>query len=170
MVDDVPRKYGGKQAIYLNQETLNIPLKYIGALMYMSCRKPTRKELNDGEVFDLTDYRVWNPRQDETDENEDHDMFPDNIIHCKTKITPELPDMDQLKRCLGWKPNDVMENTLKNTTQFASNLLRLPMRMHVKSRVPALQVKRLRETFATDTFFSKGEGPCWVYLCPTLCG
>jgi len=167
VVDDVPRKYGGRQAIFLDQETLNIPLKYIGALLYMSCRKPTRKELNEGHIFDLTDYRIWNPRQDKTDEQEDHEMFPDNIIHCKAKTNPELPDMDQLKRCLGWKPNDVNDNTLKNTTQFASNLLRLPMRMHFKSRDPALNVKRLRETFATDTFFSS-EKALGGYTCAQL--
>ena len=41
------------------------------------------------------------------------------------------------------------------------------MRMHVKSRVPALQVKRLRETFATDTFFSS-EKALGGYTCAQL--
>ena len=140
-VDDVPRKYQGRQAMFLAHTNINIPLKYIGALLYMKCRKPTRRELNEGEVFDLTDYRVWNPRQDKTDDTENHEMFLDNIIHCKTKTNPELPDMDQLKRCLGWKPDEVIKNTLNNTTQVASNLLRLPMRMHFKSRHLALNVK-----------------------------
>ena len=37
---------------------------------------------------------------------------------------------------------------------MAENHVRLPMRMHFKSRSPALNVRRLREVFATDTFFS----------------
>lgn len=53
-----------------------------------------------------------------------------------------------------FKFDDVIKHTLKNTTQFASNLLRLFMRMHFKSKDPALNEKRLRETFATKTFFS----------------
>lgn len=121
--------------------------------MYMPCRKPTRREINEGEVFDLTDYRVWNPKQDKTDDSEDHDMFPDKKNHCKTKTSPELPDMNQLKRCLGWKPDDVIIHTLKNTTQFASNLLRLPMKKLFKLRDHALYVKNLREAFVTDLSF-----------------
>jgi hypothetical protein len=63
-------------------------------------------------------------------------------------------DMKHVQRCLGWKSFDVLEKTLKATTQLAQNHFRLPMRMHFKSRTPALNVRRLRETFATDTFFS----------------
>ena len=37
---------------------------------------------------------------------------------------------------------------------MADNHARLPMRMHFKSRFPALNVRRLQETFAKDTFFS----------------
>ena len=46
-----------------------------------------------------------------------------------------------------------MEKTLAATTQYVTNSLRLPMRQHFKARNRALFVKRLRETFATDTFF-----------------
>lgn len=151
----------------MGQETLNIPLKYIGALLYMSCRKPTRQELNEGQIFDLTDYRVWILRQDKTDDTEDHEMFPDNIIYCKARTNPELPDMNQLISCLGWKPDDVINNTWKNTTQFASNISRLPMRMHFKSREPAMHAKQLREIFATDTFFLS-EKALGGYICAQL--
>src|SRR5687768_12078810 len=37
---------------------------------------------------------------------------------------------------------------------MAENHVRLPMRMHFKSRNPALNATRLNEVFATDTFFS----------------
>ncbi len=49
---------------------------------------------------------------------------------------------------------DRCKETIKATTQLASNSLRLPLRQHYKSRFPALNCRRLRETFSTDTFFS----------------
>ncbi|MGH3055873.1 MAG: hypothetical protein ACRDL7_12945, partial [Gaiellaceae bacterium] len=39
-------------------------------------------------------------------------------------------------------------------TQLATNVVRYPMRQHFKARFPALNVARLREIFATDTFFA----------------
>ena len=169
-VDDVPIRYGGKQAIYLDQEDIQIPLKYIGALMYMPIRKPTRKELNEGHIFDLTDGLEWNPRQNESDEGLSIVKQPGehgNTVHCKALTKPDLPDMDQLRRCLGWKPTEVIKKTLENTTQYAENVVRLPMRMHFKSRFPALNVKRLKETYATDTFFSS-EKALGGYTCAQL--
>lgn len=41
------------------------------------------------------------------------------------------------------------------------------MRMHFKSRFPALNVRRLRETFATDTFFSSDKA-LGGYTCAQL--
>ena len=54
IVDDVPMKYRGKQSIFPISEDYHIPLKYIGALIYMIIRKPTRKELNELPILDLT--------------------------------------------------------------------------------------------------------------------
>ena len=53
-MDDKSLRYGGRQSIFSKFENFYIPLKYIGALMYMSIRKPTRKEINEIEVVDLT--------------------------------------------------------------------------------------------------------------------
>ena len=80
-----------------------------------------------------------------------------NVIHCKAITKPGTPEIEHLRRCLGWKPVDVIKKTLKNTTQYVENMVRLPMRMHFKSRYPVLNVKRLRETFATNTFLSRGK-------------
>jgi hypothetical protein len=49
---------------------------------------------------------------------------------------------------------DVVKHTVAATTQLAKNVLRLPLRQHFKSRFPSLNVRRLREPYATDTFFS----------------
>ena len=101
----------------------------------MTIRKPTRKELNELSIIDLTSAEVWNPRANETDtELYGHQMDEDgnftNIIHCKATSKPEKPDMQHLTRCLGWKSEDVIKKTLENTTQYAENVVRLPMRMN----------------------------------------
>ena len=75
--------------------------------------------------------------------------------------------MEQVQRCLGWKPIEVIKKTLEATTQLAQNHVRLPMRMHFKSRFSALNVRRLRVTFATDTFFSS-EKALGGYTCAQL--
>lgn len=40
------------------------------------------------------------------------------------------------------------------TTQYAKNVMRLPLRRHFKSRFPALRVRGLEEVYATDTYFA----------------
>jgi hypothetical protein len=60
-------KYGGKQSIFPKDEDYHVPLKYIGALTYMMIRRPTRKELNELPIVDLTDSTIWNPRLNETE-------------------------------------------------------------------------------------------------------
>ena len=66
-MDDKPLKYGGRQSIFPKFDNFHISLKYTGALMYMGIRKPTRKEINEIEVVDLTSASIWNPREEETD-------------------------------------------------------------------------------------------------------
>ena len=53
-MDDKPLGYGGRHSIIPKFKNFYIPLKYNGALTYMSIRKPTRKELNELPVVDLT--------------------------------------------------------------------------------------------------------------------
>lgn len=48
---------------------------------------------------------------------------------------------------------------------MAQNHARLPMKMHIKSRPPALNVRILRVVLATDTFFSFEKETKWFYLC-----
>jgi hypothetical protein len=67
----------------------------------------------------------------------------------------KLPiDYESFRCFFGWKPIEVVRHTLACTTQFAKNVMRLPMRRHFKSRFPALRVRRLEEIYATDTFFA----------------
>jgi hypothetical protein len=61
---------------------------------------------------------------------------------------------EEMRPKLGWMPVDVIEKTFKHTTQLAKRIeTREVFRKHLKSRFPELNRRRLRETYATDTFF-----------------
>ena len=64
---------------------------------------------------------------------------------------------------LGFVSPERITETFKHTTQLAQNMLSLPLKKHFKSRNPSLNRPRLREQYATDTFFSsvKGIGGEW---------
>ena len=49
---------------------------------------------------------------------------------------------------------DTIKKTFENTTQYARNFYKLPLRRHFKSRFPALNVKRRNEAVATDTIWA----------------
>ena len=113
--------------------------------MYISIRKPTRKELNELLAVDLTNAAIQNLREEEMDTEQylvwEH-RDGTNVIHCKAIIKPGNPEMKHLTRCLGQKSTEVIKKTLENTTQYAENVVRLPMRMHFKSRYFTLNVKK----------------------------
>jgi hypothetical protein len=55
---------------------------------------------------------------------------------------------------LGYRPVDIVQKTLENTTQLAMTILGFPMCRHVRARFPWLNCNRLCETIATDTYFA----------------
>ena len=70
----------------------------------MSIRKPTRKEINEIEVVDLTSATIWNPREKETDTA--HNLVWEyrdetNVIHCKIETKPE-PERAKYVRWRGY--------------------------------------------------------------------
>jgi hypothetical protein len=58
---------------------------------------------------------------------------------------------------LGYRPVDIIQKTLENTSQLARTILRFPMQRHIKARFPWLHCNRLRETVATDTYFTNAH-------------
>ena len=68
--------------------------------------------------------------------------------------TKKAIDFESFRPNFAWKPTKAIRHTFDNTTQYAKNVVRFPMRQHFKSRFPALRVRRLDEVYATDTFFS----------------
>ena len=101
---------------------------------------------------------LWYDDPDNTSDPFDEDLYDDmheshqepNLIldrRHQNKVTTKdgVFDLTHAQRCLGWKPLDVVEKTLQATTQMAQNHVRLPLKMHFKSRSPALNIRRLRE-------------------------
>ena len=79
-------------------------------------------------------------------------------------------DWNVFRRFFGWKSASVVAKTFAATTQFAKNTVRLPMRAHFMPRFPALNVRRLQEVFATDTFFSATEAHDGSKMCQLFVG
>ncbi|KAL7571369.1 hypothetical protein ACA910_007681 [Epithemia clementina (nom. ined.)] len=71
------------------------------------------------------------------------------------KSSKEPVDYNKLRPYFGWVNADTIQKTMDHTTQWAESKTTFPMRKHIKSRFPALNVHRRQEPVATDTIFSK---------------
>ena len=165
-VNDVPFKYDGLQSLVL-AEGITIPLEYRDALCTLKITKPTDAELRTLDRYDLVDDKPWDPLL-ESDSEEEKIMReytgegPRNvrtITAGKTRKQDYTPvQIDRLRDCLLFKPEDVVRKTLENTTQYAHNYVHTPLRQHWKSRFPGLNCRRIREIMSTDTFYSSEPG------------
>ena len=54
----------------------------------------------------------------------------------------------------GWVNTDTIRDTFKNTTKWGVSIGTYPMKTHLKSRNPALNVPRRHEAVATDIVYS----------------
>ena len=71
------------------------------------------------------------------------------------RVVPTKFDYEALRPYFGYRPTEVVRETIRQTTQLATSIIRFPMRRHFKSRFQMLRKKRLNEVVATDTYFSK---------------
>ena len=70
-------------------------------------------------------------------------------------VTPEAPDNDKFWPYFGWVNVDTVQKTMEPSTQWGVSLPNtFPMKKHLKSRNPALNIPRRHEAVATDTVFS----------------
>ena len=70
-----------------------------------------------------------------------------------------------LQPFLGYRPIKIVQETLKRTTQLAKMVIRHPMRRHIKSRAPHLNVFRIDETVSTDPLFANVKSIYHGYNC-----
>ena len=73
-------------------------------------------------------------------------------------------DPRQLRPYLGWRPLHVVKKTLERTTQMARMSIRQPLRRHIKSRLPHMNVFGMNKTFSTDPFFANVKSIYHGYL------
>ena len=71
--------------------------------------------------------------------------------HC---VKSETPDYDKYRPYFGWVNTDTIRDTFKHTSQWGVSIDTFPMRRHLKSTNPALNVPCRHEAVATDTVYS----------------
>ena len=70
-------------------------------------------------------------------------------------VSPETPDYEKFRPYFGWVNVDTVQKTMEQSTQWGVSLPNtFPMKRHLKSRNPALNIPRSHEAVATDTVFS----------------
>ena len=70
-------------------------------------------------------------------------------------VKHEAPDYEKFRPYFGWVNVDTFQKTMEQSTQWGVSLPNtFPMKRHLKSRNPALNVPRRHEAVATDTVFS----------------
>ena len=70
-------------------------------------------------------------------------------------VNHEAPDYEKFRPYFGWVNVDTVQKPMEQSTQWGVSLPNtFPMKRHLKSRNPALNVPRRHEAVATDTVFS----------------
>ena len=181
-VYDKVRRRGGGQKI-VSPDGYVFKMRYKDALMWLDIEYTTDEELetlprvyfgsdmwDPDEENDGPDDEVWYDAVEDEGEMNDDEFYNSRdgwfasedsmanphqrILASNAKVEKKPIDFEALRPFFAWKPVEAVKKTLQATTQYATNVMRLPMRRHFKSRFPALRVRRLDEDVATDTFFS----------------
>ena len=77
-----------------------------------------------------------------------------NLLVNKHVFQCTTVDYEKLRPFFGWVNSDIVKQTIDQTTQWGVALDSFPMKRHLKSRSPALNVPRRHGPVATDTIFS----------------
>ena len=94
----------------LEEQAFN--LEYYQSLLWLKIEHPTDEEMEMYPIIDMTSDIPWDPEESPGE----------RIINpsVKKKVPP---DLEELRKCLGWKPKEVIEKTLQATTQYVKNSL-----------------------------------------------
>ena len=70
-------------------------------------------------------------------------------------VSPETPDYEKFRTYVGWVNVGTLQKTMEQSTQWGVSLPNtFPMKKHLKTWNPALNIPRRHEAVATDTVFS----------------
>jgi hypothetical protein len=86
-----------------------------------------------------------------------NDIVPTSTDLHYSKALPSKLDYEKLSPYFAFRPHDVIQHTLRQTTQLAKSTIHYPIRRHLKSSFQMLSHKRLNEVIATGTYFSNNK-------------
>ena len=69
-------------------------------------------------------------------------------------VKSETPDYEKYRPYFGWVNTDTIRDTFNHTTQWGVSVSKCPLKRHLKSMNPALNVPRRHEVVVTDTVYS----------------
>ena len=70
-------------------------------------------------------------------------------------VNNDTPDYERFRPYFGWVNVDTVQKTMEQSTQWGVCIPNtFPMKKHLKSRNPALNIPRIHESVATNTVFS----------------
>ena len=73
----------------------------------------------------------------------------------KDVLSNETPDYEKLRLYFGWVNVDTVQKAIEQSTQWGVTVSStFPMKKHLKSRNPALNINRRNEAVPTDAVFS----------------
>ena len=79
----------------------------------------------------------------------------DELRTYQHAVNHQAPDYEKFRPYFGWVNVDTVQKTMEQSTQWGVSLPNtFPMKKHLKSRNPALNIPRRHEAVATDTVFS----------------
>jgi hypothetical protein len=70
------------------------------------------------------------------------------------KALPAKIDNEKLSPYFSFRSHEVIQHTLRQTTQLSKSTIHYPMRHYLKSRFQILSHKKLNEVITTDTYFT----------------
>ncbi|MGH7954782.1 MAG: hypothetical protein ACREOZ_02355, partial [Gloeomargaritales cyanobacterium] len=148
--DDI--HFGSGYIIAKEEFGVDIPLKMDLGLVYLTIEAPTEADLENLSVLVLTSDTPWNPAEISTPRG-----FA-QAIHGKVTFEDDEEKVKKIATRLGTTNLDIVKRTLDCTTWMGKLDPRVPLRRHIKSRLPHMGLVRLNESVAMDTVYpSKKE-------------
>ena len=134
---------------HLEVDDTIIPMNYKGGLLLINIRQPTKLELKECDVVELTSEDPWNPAlsfDDHITPEEYHSIQNEDTVHLLVKRALIKPsDVQQVEPFLLYPEKKTVRRTLEATTQLGKISKRIPLRPNLRMRNPILFKIRLME-------------------------
>ena len=195
IVDDVPQHldHSGMSTHSISNDGVNLPLKMYGPTSFLPVRRPTSQELEECNIFDLTDDTPWEPYGPSSIElaSITSDHVPnahvsqishplDSILECQMvhqiaaiHITKPKESLTPAYLSAIWGCGlDTAARTIKSTTQHHYRQTSGQLTRRFKTRRSQLQYRQLglpAGQFYSDTFFANVKS-VRGYVCAQVYG